>query len=92
MTTPDRQCDQSKKPTTFDNDKVKYDKTNPFVSGRQSRLPQRPSPHPSTPTGLRTLRDYVRSRGQARDYSQDDDYLKMDSPPGCAGKTRGSLE
>ena len=36
-------------------------------------------PHPSTPTGLRKLRDYVRSRGQARDYSQDDDYLKMDS-------------
>ena len=28
---PDCQCDQSKKPTTFDNEKVKYDKTNPFA-------------------------------------------------------------
>ena len=29
MTTPDCQCDQSKKPATFDSEKVKYNKTNP---------------------------------------------------------------
>ena len=28
---PDCHCDQSKKPTTFDRGKVKYDKTNPIV-------------------------------------------------------------
>jgi len=34
---PKNICDQSKKPTTFDRGKVKYDKTNPFAGWETAR-------------------------------------------------------